>query len=391
MALNVVERGVGRAGAAHPRPRRRCRGDGAGGAGAGRRGARDRLRPPRLRLQRRSGALSRHDGRGAGAGRRRAAGRARRRRRRSSAATASARSSRSTSPSATARSCGRPCSPTRRCSCSCPRRPSASRPSTPSSRRRCARAGREAGVEAWLGGRADGAALERARAAHRGLLRRLRGPGELAGHPPRAARPGRARRRAHRAVDRRRTSWPRPTRWPRCCRPRGAPTTATSWPPRAPCSRHPERARGALQASVKACRLPVALLAALLALLARPRLRGAGAQRARAPPSSRRGPPIELPVQVAPGLTVRVRDPYGGLIARNRLFVAFSVRYAQPRRSRARRLGDVDARRRRPAPRRGRARSAAGAVDDVRGRPARRRRAHRSRWAAAAPSRPSFR
>jgi hypothetical protein len=40
--------------------------------------------------------------------------------------------------------------------------------------------------------------------------------------------------------------------------------------------------------------------------------------------------PIELPVQVAPGLAVRVRDPYGGLIARNRLFVAFSIRYAHP-------------------------------------------------------------
>jgi hypothetical protein len=39
---------------------------------------------------------------------------------------------------------------------------------------------------------------------------------------------------------------------------------------------------------------------------------------------------IELPVQVAPGLTVRVRDPYGVLIARNRQFVAFSVRYARP-------------------------------------------------------------
>jgi hypothetical protein len=38
-------------------------------------------------------------------------------------------------------------------------------------------------------------------------------------------------------------------------------------------------------------------------------------------------PAIELPVRVAPGLSVRVRDPYGGLIARNRLFVAFSVRY----------------------------------------------------------------
>jgi len=39
---------------------------------------------------------------------------------------------------------------------------------------------------------------------------------------------------------------------------------------------------------------------------------------------------IELPVRVAPDLTVRVRDPYGGLIARNRLFVAFSIRYARP-------------------------------------------------------------
>jgi hypothetical protein len=40
-------------------------------------------------------------------------------------------------------------------------------------------------------------------------------------------------------------------------------------------------------------------------------------------------PAIELPVRVAPRLTVRVRDPYGGLIARNRLFVAFSIRYAR--------------------------------------------------------------
>jgi hypothetical protein len=37
--------------------------------------------------------------------------------------------------------------------------------------------------------------------------------------------------------------------------------------------------------------------------------------------------PIELPVRVASGLTVRVRDPYGGLFTRSRLFVAFSVRY----------------------------------------------------------------
>ena len=59
---------------------------------------------------------------------------------------------------------------------------------------------------------------------------------------------------------------------------------------------------------------------------------------------------------------MRVRDPYGGVIARNRLFVAFSIRYANPRRPRARGVGDVDARWSGAAPRRGRARSAAGAV-----------------------------
>ena len=77
---------------------------------------------------------------------------------------------------------------------------------------------------------------------------------------------------------------------------------------------------------MKACRLPVALLAALLVLPA-----AASAAPARNAPCAAvvaPGRPIELPVQVAPGLTVRVRDPYGGLIARNRLFVAFSVRYA---------------------------------------------------------------
>jgi hypothetical protein len=80
---------------------------------------------------------------------------------------------------------------------------------------------------------------------------------------------------------------------------------------------------------VKARRLPVALLVALHALTALP----AAGTAAPAPNAAcatiltpRRA--IELPVQVAPGLTVRVRDPYGGLIARNRLFVAFSVRYA---------------------------------------------------------------
>jgi hypothetical protein len=80
---------------------------------------------------------------------------------------------------------------------------------------------------------------------------------------------------------------------------------------------------------VKARRLPLAVLALLAALPALP----ATAPAAPAPNSAcaailapRRA--IELPVQVAPGLTVRVRDPYGGLIARNRLFVAFSIRFA---------------------------------------------------------------
>ena len=82
---------------------------------------------------------------------------------------------------------------------------------------------------------------------------------------------------------------------------------------------------------MKACRLPVTLLAALLALVALP----AGGSAAPAPTPACPAilaprPAIELPVQVAPGLTVRVRDPYGGLIARNRLFVAFSVRYRKP-------------------------------------------------------------
>ena len=79
---------------------------------------------------------------------------------------------------------------------------------------------------------------------------------------------------------------------------------------------------------MKACRLPAALLAALLVLAA-----GASAAPAPSAPCATilaPRPAIELPVQVAPGLAVRVRDPYGGLIARNRLFVAFSVRYARP-------------------------------------------------------------
>lgn len=82
---------------------------------------------------------------------------------------------------------------------------------------------------------------------------------------------------------------------------------------------------------MKARRLPVALLAALLALAALIALPSGGSA-APAPTAACAAilaprPAIELPVQVAPGLTVRVRDPYGGLIARNRLFVAFSVRY----------------------------------------------------------------
>jgi hypothetical protein len=83
---------------------------------------------------------------------------------------------------------------------------------------------------------------------------------------------------------------------------------------------------------VKACRLPVVLpVAVLVALLALP-VAGSAAPAPNAACATILAPrrAVELPVQVAPGLTVRVRDPYGGLIARNRLFVAFSIRYANP-------------------------------------------------------------
>ena len=179
------------------------------------RGARDRLRPPRLRRQRRSGALPRHDGRGAGAGRRRAARRARRRRRRSSCgdgfgalvALDLAKRHRALVRAVVALA-------TRRCSCSCPRRPSASRPSTPSSRRRV----REGGP---AGGRRGVARRPRRRRGARARPRRAPRPsspttrGWRAGRSP-AASCARwtARRRAHRPVRRRRTSWPRPTRSP---------------------------------------------------------------------------------------------------------------------------------------------------------------------------------
>jgi len=82
---------------------------------------------------------------------------------------------------------------------------------------------------------------------------------------------------------------------------------------------------------VKARRPPVALLAVLALLLAWVALPEGGSA-APAPTAACAAilaprPAVELPVQVAPGLSVRVRDPYGGLIARSRLFVAFSVRY----------------------------------------------------------------
>jgi hypothetical protein len=82
---------------------------------------------------------------------------------------------------------------------------------------------------------------------------------------------------------------------------------------------------------VKARRPPVALLVLLALLLASVALPAAGSA-APAPTAACAAilaprPAVELPVQVAPGLGVRVRDPYGGLIGRNRLFVAFSVRY----------------------------------------------------------------
>jgi hypothetical protein len=85
---------------------------------------------------------------------------------------------------------------------------------------------------------------------------------------------------------------------------------------------------------VKARSLPVTLLALLALLLASVSL-PAGGTAAPAPAAACAGilaprHAVELPVQVAPRLSVRVRDPYGGLIARNRLFVAFSVRYRAP-------------------------------------------------------------
>jgi hypothetical protein len=81
---------------------------------------------------------------------------------------------------------------------------------------------------------------------------------------------------------------------------------------------------------VKACRLSLALVAALPTLV----LAATGSAEPLAP-----GPcatilapraPLELPVRVAPGLMVRVRDPYGGLFARTSRFVAFSLRFARP-------------------------------------------------------------
>lgn len=86
--------------------------------------------------------------------------------------------------------------------------------------------------------------------------------------------------------------------------------------------------RAHVATTVKACCLPIAVLAALLAVAA-----PAPAVLAPSAPCGAlvaQRPAIEVPVRVAPGLTVRVRDPYGGVIARNRLFVAFSIRYERP-------------------------------------------------------------
>ena len=82
---------------------------------------------------------------------------------------------------------------------------------------------------------------------------------------------------------------------------------------------------------MKACRLPLALLAAAGALVSLPTVGSADPAPA-APCATILAPrgPIELPVRVAPGLTVRVRDPYGGLFARTSQFVAFSIRFARP-------------------------------------------------------------
>ena len=278
----------------------------------------------------------------------------------SSAATASARSSRSTWPSATARSCGPPSSPTRRCSCSCPRRPSASAPSTPSSRRRCARAGPQAGVEAWLGGRADGPALARARAAHRAFfadyaglaswpvtrreLRALDMPAVvLTGpwSPPHIvaaadALAGAAARRAARRRRRPRGRRAQPARVtlsaaPRCRLREGLP------PARCPARRAARAARRPRSAAPA----PNAPCAAIVAPGPADRAAGAG----RAGTDRPRPRPLRRRDRAQPAVR-RLLDPL-----------------RQPGRPRARRVGDVDARWPGAAPRRGRARSAAGAVD----------------------------
>ena len=138
--------------------------------GARRAGARGRLRPPRLRRQRRARALRAHDGPRAGRGRR-GAGAARSTRRRPwSSAPTSARSSRSTCCAATrallrARRARRPAG----CSCSSPRRPRR----WPRERLALEEALRDGGpgraVEVYLGW--QGAGAERARGA------RARAPG----------------------------------------------------------------------------------------------------------------------------------------------------------------------------------------------------------------------
>ena len=175
------------------------RGDGARGAGGGRRGARA------IAYDRRgygaSGAPEPYGGTTVEEQAEDAAAllrRARRRRPRWWPATASARSSRSTSPSARRARPGASCSADPPLFALVPEATEACPRSARSSRRRCATGGPEAGVEAWLGGRVEGAALARARAAHRGFFADYAGLATWPVTPPRAARAGVPGRRPHR-------------------------------------------------------------------------------------------------------------------------------------------------------------------------------------------------
>ena len=327
--LNVVERGAGRRCCSSTASRRTPR-----------RWRRSPRRSPRearvIAYDRRgygaSGApepYRGHDGRGAGAGRRRAAAARSTPRRRSSAATASARSSRSTSPSATARSCGPPSLSDPPLFMFVPEATERARRPARRARGGGARRRPAAGRRGLAGRRAPApAALERARAAHRAFFADYAG---LASWP--------VTRRELRALDLPAVVLTGPRSPPHVVA--AADALAGLLPARARADDGDLVAavRSAARVTLSAAAWgpfagsregppPARCPARRAARRARGGLRRAGAQRARAPRSSRRGRPIELPVQVAPGLIVRVRDPYGGLIARNRLFVAFSIRYA---------------------------------------------------------------